>query len=253
MMGKISKPRTWADYQTRYPKLLREAFAPLVTPAPTPIAIITATSLKSPEPPVIRRAPGDNRPEKDIRAEAEERETLSVAIHQPHRRAIRGTPIDASNADTPFARQSTPLGRLCIARKLRTECYQAGDEYAEVLRQAKAAMGLSVPYSPRGEGQTALTEDELQAMRDAARIRERKCNAILVGVHPRAARVLEMLCYDQRDICAEETTIAIRGLDALARLAFGLIDEGINRGKIGRQNEIPYATITRNTTTQDCN
>lgn len=182
--------------------------------------ITTATALKWSFPSrAVPPAKGDRRPVQE-RIEAQERaETLSVALMQPHR---------AGNDDPKL---STPLGRFCIVQRLRGELYQAGDQYAEVLRQAKAARGFSVPYSPRGEGATGLTEGQLQAMRDAAIIREANCNAILIAIHARAARVLEALCYDQREISVHDEALAAHGLLMLAREAFGLINEGINRGK----------------------
>ena len=145
-------------------------------------------------------------------------EIMSVVRAQPHRRG------------SDDARLSEPLGRFCAVQRLREECYRAGSQYGEIVRQAKAAMGFRVPgLVPNKEG-LPLTDDQIEAIKIAALQRLDNANCVLVAVMYRLPRAMEKLCYDQLEISPYDEGIITAGLLDLADF-FGILDRGINAGK----------------------
>lgn len=77
-------------------------------------------------------------------AEAKEyRENMQTVANQPHRR----------NAPDPLDRRlSSALGRFCIAHGLRSELFDAGEEWGNLLRRWRAAKGVPDPMHTGGMG-----------------------------------------------------------------------------------------------------
>lgn len=231
MNAKTSR-MTFADFQAKYPKLARG----LAVTAGTfsEIKITTQTALKFPDPEKLSTKglgpEWERRSAEDREAEAKRRDAQAVALSQPHRRGARYSPQEATDATSAFARLATPLGRFCTAQHLRRECYDAGERYAEFVRQSLAARGFAVPGLVQGEAPSNLTEDQKEALREAAVLRERAATQTLRSINPRLPRVMERFCYEQLELPVADGPIAIRGLMALAR-DFGMVDEGINQGK----------------------
>lgn len=196
-----------------------------------PIAVITETTLASGRPSrFVPPAKGDRRPIDERIAAAEQDEAVSVGIAQPHRKDFRGDAAEASKAGSAFARLSDPLGRFCAVHGLHEGCYAAGDEYDKILRKAKAAKGFVVPDVVAGENEGQLTEVQIQAMRDAAVLREQKISGLLRAIMPRAPRVMERLCYDKLEPSPYDEGL-IRHCLAKLGVEFNFIDLGINRDK----------------------
>jgi len=173
--------------------------------------ITTATSLRFPEPPhSVPPAKGDRRPVQD-RIEAAEREAnIAQARLQPHRQG----------SDDP--RLSTPLGRFCASPhgslpRLGDHCYQAGERYAEIVRDARNAQGFHVDgWSPSDNAAFSLTPAQMSARKDLAIIRRRYADNILKAVISRLPWAMERLCYHQLEPSPYDEGAIINGLVALA-------------------------------------
>jgi hypothetical protein len=152
------------------------------------------------------------------RTDAERAQTMAVALAQPHRQG------------STDPRLSEPLGRFCAAHRLKNECWRAGNQHAEVLRQAKAARGFKVPDLIGAGGNSDLTPQQIEAMREAAVIRERDAIAVLVTVMPRAPRAVERFVYDQLEPSIYDHDLLKHCLWKLA-VHYGYIDLGVNRDK----------------------
>lgn len=162
-----------------------------------------------------------SRPVKDdlpTREQKERAEIMSIAIAQPHRRG------------SDDIRLSEPLGRFCAVHKLREALYEAGCDYAVIIRQAKTARGFNVHGFSPAQGEQALTEKQIEAIREAAIMRERKANDILRGIMPRLPNAMEAICYDQREPSHYNYDIIRHGLWALS-VHLVKIDRGINAEK----------------------
>jgi hypothetical protein len=168
---------------------------------------------------IPRPTSGDRRTAQE-RLDAQERaETLSIALNQPHRRG---------NDDK---RLSDAFGRFCLNHKPRPlgdHCYHAGNRYAEIVREAKNALGLTViAWSPSDGGYMSLTPDEIQARRDLALSRKREADEVLRAIMPRLPGALERLVYDLTEPNPYDEGILAHGLDRLAR-SMGLKERNIN-------------------------
>lgn len=152
-----------------------------------------------------------------IRGNAEERETMSVVLAQKHRDGRRSSI------------RGYALGRFVDDHCLRGALHQAGMEYAEIVREARLAMGLHVPGQPQGPGgNSALDGKELSARKEFATMARAGADRALHN-RQRVAAVVR-LTYDDIDPPASETRMLKAGLYALAR-HFGLLNLGINEGK----------------------
>jgi hypothetical protein len=76
------------------------------------------------------------------------------------------------------------------------------------------------------------TPEQIEALKEAAILRLKSSNAILAAIHPRLPRRMELLCYDRLPHSPYDEGIIAHGLLNLARFEYGLIDEGINAGKV---------------------
>jgi hypothetical protein len=147
-----------------------------------------------------------------LRGAAEERDVKSVAL--------------ASRAAHGF---TDPLGRFVAAQRLRGELDAAGLTYAEIVRDARIAMGLAVPGQPKGPGKNSgLDEDELMARKELALMRRDGADRVLFNRQRIAAMI--RLTYDEIYPPSSETRMLRQGLFALAR-HFGMIKLGINEEK----------------------
>jgi hypothetical protein len=80
---------------------------------------------------------------KIIEAQKEQvRKAKEIVMSQPHRRAHTERP------DDPWL--ATPLGRFCLAYRLRSELYEAGEKYRRLLYGWHVAKGLPVVGEPSG-------------------------------------------------------------------------------------------------------
>lgn len=181
----------------------------------TEITVLSAASREKSAP----SAKGDRRTRAERRKAAESADAMAVALAQPHRRG---------NADP---RAQEPLYQFCEAHKCAEFCYRAGALYEETLRQSKAARGFEVPGLSRGEG-GILDEDEIEALREAAVLQEKKAQERLRMIMPRLPRAMERLCYDHLGPPSPYDEQIIKdGLVALAHDIYGLLDRGINADK----------------------
>jgi len=154
------------------------------------------------------------------REEREQREAMAVALAQPHR------------TGSDDRRLGTPLGRFCRRLRLRDELYDAGEQYCEIVRQAKAAKGFNVPGLAPGESDLgALTEEQIAAMREAAVLRLKKADEVLLAIMPRLPRAMERFAYDQLEPSLYDEDLIRHGLMKLA-VSFGLLKLGINAEKV---------------------
>jgi hypothetical protein len=211
-------PGNWADYVAQYPEKLRRS-APQATTANGPanaIAITTATALSLPERSKFRRL-GPDEEFKDF-AQREQEDIMSVGLAQPHRRG------------SLEPRAGEPLFEFCAAHALAAFCYDAGAQYEQALRQAKAAKGFLVPGLFPGENDGNLSQKQIEAMREASILRERKLSGLLRQIMPRAPAVMERLCFDQLPWSIYDESLIKQCLLALAD-GLGLIDRGINAEK----------------------
>lgn len=157
----------------------------------------------------------------DRMAAAERAETMAVALAQPHRRGS-----DCREA-------GLPLAQFIAASGLRNEAALAGRRYAEVVRCARRAMGLYVPgldLEPKPaepldlEQQAAVDRGAKMALLAADNVLRIETRA------ERAPRRMVRLCCDELPWDPADERILWEGLRALM-YHFGLLDEGINRGR----------------------
>ena len=160
-------------------------------------------------------------------------EVMSVVLAQPHRKGLEKAPSGTHDPDRFYAddaRLSEPLGRFCAAKRLREECYRAGSQYAEIVRQAKSAMGFRVPgLVPNKEG-LPPTDAELERNKIEAFKRLDNANCVLVAIMYRLPRAMEKFVYDQLEPAPNDEDIIRAGLIDLVD-HFSLLDRGINRGR----------------------
>lgn len=124
---------------------------------------------------------------------------------------------------------SNALWRFVRENHLRGEMYQAGVTYAEIVRDARIALGLHVPGQPHGPGaDSSLDDGQLAARKEFAMMARAAADHVLFN----RARINAMirLTYDEIHPPIAETRMLVTGLYALAR-HFGLTKEGINEGK----------------------
>ena len=118
----------------------------------------------------------------------EAEEIMGVVKAQPHRRG----------SDDP--RLSEPLGRFVASHNLRSECYDAGNRYAEIVKEAKSAMGFDVAgWAPGGQGDYGLDEAQLQARKELALDRRKRADEVLMRLMPRLPRAMERFAYEQME------------------------------------------------------
>lgn len=212
-----SAPLTWEECQDRYPKLLRTALVALIkTDEPNTIVIRTETALSVPAPSKYRKL----KPDEEFKSfeDRETEDTMSVAVAQPHRRGS----LD------PWAGE--PLFIFVTVHGLSFGLYKAGEEYDKVLRRAKVARGFAVPGNIPPADVITLTPAQIEAMREAAILREIEFSGILRAIMPRLPRVLERLCFDKLTPSPYDTGIIKHGLLALAA-KYRFLDRGINDEK----------------------
>lgn len=172
---------------------------PMCFPIVTVVAIRTAKSERQ-------------REAENVRGLTAEREMMAVA------KAAREQHGD-SNALWRFVREN----------HLRVEMYQAGVTYAEIVRNARIALGLHVPGQPQGPGaESSLDEGQLAARKEFTMMARAAADRVLFNRARIDATI--RLTYDEIHPPLAETRMLVTGLYALAR-HFGLTKEGINEGK----------------------
>jgi hypothetical protein len=156
-------------------------------------------------------------------------EVMSVALNQPHRRDIKDG--HQSKAGSRALRILDPLGRFCQANKLDDALWEAGRQYGEVCRQGKAAKGFATYHAGDIERSGApLTDAQIGAMNDVAVRRWADAEGVLRQIMGRLPKVMELLCFDEREPSAYDHALLTQGLYQLAK-HFGLLKAGINEGK----------------------
>jgi hypothetical protein len=167
----------------------------------------------------------------DKEEEAEIADVLSVAINQPHRKGHSGAIYEARRAGSAFTRLSEALGRFCASPHAPTglplgdHCWQAGQRYAEIVREYKTACGFDIHgWAPSDRGFSSLTQEQIEARKELAIQRKAEADQILRSIKLRLPAVLERLCYDQLEPFACDSGIIIGGLVALA-LEFGMLKQ----------------------------
>lgn len=160
---------------------------------------------------VIKAREPNGRHQRDDAEETRE-QRMATVLAQPHRKGL--TDQRCENA----------LGRFCIRMKLRSELYQAGEEYRNAIRRWRLAKGLPVEGAHSlGSGQDASPEQVarlFRAMVDAQRV-------LVEDAGFRSHQAVRALIVEDLDLQAtsESDGAAIDGLWALAE-HFGLIKGG---------------------------
>lgn len=145
-------------------------------------------------------------------AEETEAQRMQTVLNQPHR---RGAPSPRDQ------RCESALGRFCIRMKLRSELFQAGEEYRAAIRRWRLAKGLPVEGAHTlGTGEDATPEliaRLYRAMVDAQR-------ALVDDAGYRGHQAVRALVVEDLDLelTSESDGAAVDGLWALA-VHFGLI------------------------------
>lgn len=126
--------------------------------------------------------------------------TMQTVLNQPHRRG---------NSDQ---RCASVLGRFCLRAGLRMELYDAGEEYAAVVRRWRSAKGVPAGYANHS-GRGSDPSDEAVANWKSRMIEmERAMNS--EGFQ--ALMTVRQLTLDGNDIGMEREGQAVYGLMALA-------------------------------------
>lgn len=133
---------------------------------------------------------------------------IAVALAQPHRRG------------SDSERLGTALGRFLAAQRnaaLADYGWQAGQRYAEIIKQARNAIGLPVHgWAPSDGGFVELDDDQLRAQNQSAKKNLRDAEAILRAVMPRLPSVMAKLVYDEIEPFPGDGGILVHGLINLA-------------------------------------
>lgn len=138
-------------------------------------------------------------------AEAKEyRENMQPVANQPHRR----------NAPDPLDRRlSSALGRFCIAHGLRSELFDAGEEWGNLLRRWRAAKGVPDPMHTGGMGSGLGPSDDTV---DGWERLIRRIEKSLETAGRRVWLATRSLCIDDVEPYSSEAKWAIEGLQAVA-------------------------------------
>lgn len=115
-----------------------------------------------------------------------EKAIKAVVLAQPHRRG---------NLDQMA---ESALGRLVMARKLRSEVYHAGNEYADIVRRWRAAKGVPVDLRLNVGGGGDGPSEETVA--DWGRKMERVEAAVRLVSAERGLRLMNSVVLDCRDV-----------------------------------------------------
>lgn len=142
----------------------------------------------------------------------EERRVIGVVLDQPHRRGNRDQRCESA------------LGRFVIAHRLAPELYDAGQEYAAIIRQHRRLIGLPSSHS-NGPGMGYSNDDpEIAAKIERLRVRQRDAYSCM---RPSDAAPTRWLCIDagpMDDVDGADRIRCERIAQGLATLAkhFGL-------------------------------
>jgi hypothetical protein len=102
---------------------------------------------------------------KIVEAQQEQvRKAKEIVMAQPHRR------LYAERPDDPWL--ATPFGRFCLAYRLRSELYEAGEKYWRLLYGWHLAKGLPVVGEPSGRGGAEPLDAEQSAKQIAETTRK---------------------------------------------------------------------------------
>lgn len=136
------------------------------------------------------------------RSRTEPKERIEgTVLNQPHRRG---------NTDQKCA---SVFGRFCLRNKLRTELYDAGEEYASVTRRWQTAKGIPVQVSsPDPSSGLGVTKEVVKTWQTRMMGMERAmCEATANG-----HRAMRQLLLDQNEIGMDQDGLAIIAAEALA-------------------------------------
>ncbi len=112
-------------------------------------------------------------------------QTLSVVLAQPHRRG---------NTDQKC---SSALGRLVLARKLRSEVYDAGNEYADIVLAWRAARGVPIVVRLNMGGDGLGPSDE--TVRDWRQRIDRIEAGVSLVASDKGLSLMNSICLDDQD------------------------------------------------------
>ena len=202
--------------------------APVAFGAP----IITQTALKWPE-----AAAGGKRDkivarnaiEADRLLKARDRnEALSVALAQPHRSGSDDAGLECE------------LGRFCfrawptrwsdsgndLNADHRRDMFNAGLRYGEIVHQHRVLLGLGAGSKTQAEGGSVeLTDAQLRAKVEAARIKRDDADAVLREIFSGAVSAMMRICVEERPLAPTQEDLAKHCLWRLA-LHFGIVKRG---------------------------
>lgn len=141
---------------------------------------------------------------KEIEA-ARYRENMRQVAAQPHRRSAPD-PLDP--------RLENALGRFCVRLKLRPELYDAGQEWASIVRRWRAAKGCPEPMlrGPQGSG-LGPSEATVAAWTRLVVEVERELSAHGQAVWFAARQV----CIDDNDLALDQDEAGVLGLIEVAK------------------------------------
>lgn len=161
-------------------------------------------------------------PERGLSRDQEtQAQVLATALAQPHRRYSR---------DPRDERLGTALGRFCVARRwYGGPCWQAGQRYGEIVKEARSAIGLGVYGWAPGEGGFSGCAGDCprefcgrhgdecrRAKQELAMSRIRDADSVLRWVMPRLPAAMERLTYHDLDPLPNDGDMLAHGLVRLA-------------------------------------
>lgn len=133
---------------------------------------------------------------------------MAVVLAQPHRRGERDQ------------KAASALGRFVLQQKLKEEVYDAGEEYAALVRRWRVAKG--VPVQGRVGPSTGMPLDDATVDTWGKRIASIERRFLKAG--PGVASATIWLTIDDRDLASPSWPLALVGLRALAD-ELGLLKE----------------------------
>jgi hypothetical protein len=189
----------------------RVGLTPRIQPASS-FPITTVVAIREADRIVAPSAKGDRRTAQARLQALEEARAMSVALAARSRHGC-----------------SEALGRFVDEQRLRGELYQAGAQYAELVRDARIALGLHVAGQPQGPGaESNLDAAQLAARKEFALMARDSADRVLLNRDRISAMI--RLTSDEIYPPRSETRMLRQGLFALAR-HFGLLKVGINEGR----------------------
>lgn len=137
----------------------------------------------------------------------------STVLNQPHRKGDRDQ------------RRESPLGRFVMDRRLKSELYDAGEEFATIIRTWRRLKGLPGVISNGPGAAVSADDDEIADKINRLARRMRDADAAMRPRDAAAVRWLVLECNPLDDP---------KELDLCRRIEWGLFDLAIHFGMIAK-------------------